>query len=176
MDLLTAPAATAPNGYHEGVIFAHRYEWVELPWPDDLGEGEERDPDDVRVKYAGFAARILKNPMGGEEVAERQAWIDLLNRAITEDAYLESIAWRVKAWNALSGDEDGNVVPIPAPGEMPGNWQAFRAIPSDLCAWLVNEVRTANHPKSRTTPNSPPAGTTDGPPQPREGPPAPETE
>lgn len=179
METMTAPAATTPNGARPGVVFAHRWVWVDYPAPDP---DDDADADDEAWQpnpdYQGFRALILKNPNGQEEIDERQAFVALAKRDITEDEYLEGIAWRVREWNALSGDDDGNVVPIPAPGEHPGNWPAWRAIPSDLCAWLVQEVRGANRPKSRTTPSSRRAGTTAAPTplRPRDTPPEPETE
>lgn len=178
---LDVPAYTAPNGARPGVVFAHRWVWVDYPEPDpeaDEDEGGWRPSPD----YRGFRVQVLANPMGGEELDERQARIALLNGirgkepAITEDEYLQRVAWRVRAWNALSADDDGNVVPIPAPGEAPDNWRAFRAIPSDLMAWVCETVRTIHLPKSRTTTNLRPVGTTDAPAPPRDRPPAPETE
>jgi hypothetical protein len=207
---LTAPAATAPNGQQPGVVFAHRYAWVEYPWIDPDDEGLV-DPDDraflPNPDYKGFRVQVLTNPTGAEEIAERQARMATLAGARADRApddasatekirafvefvaaqerkdelegrYLQAIAYRVRAWNALSADEEGNVVPIPAPGEAPDNWQAFRAIPSDLLAWVCETVRTIHLPKPMPIRSSSPAGTTAAPTplRTREGPPEPESE
>ncbi len=127
----TTPNGVAPDGY----LHVRTYEWVECDLP----------------AYAGpppFRAQVMANPTYGEERAEQKLWANVTTPE-GEEAWLQHVAHRVRAWNALAEGEDGAVVRIPAPGE--SSWEAFYAIERTLLAWLMVKVHFLPLGKHRST-------------------------
>lgn len=116
-----------------------RYIWVEWEKPEDWQEG---DPD-----YTGFRARILANPTAGDVHGELEMRRSVLKQEITGDDYLQFLAPRVVEWDYRLEDVNGEIVDVPAPGENPDNWQAFRLLELSLHVWLCDQIRNVHVPK-----------------------------
>jgi hypothetical protein len=147
---------TTPNGVATGYTYRPSYVWVDYPTePPEPIKQPETDEEDGAPKepiypypydaaYQGFRFELLENPIYGQLRLERKALMK------PEEEYFQVIAKRVRRWNALAAGDDGEVVPIPAPGETddPQAWEAFLAIEYELLRWVLHVVRTGHHPKS----------------------------
>lgn len=122
-----------------------RFEWIAWEKPEGWADG---DPD-----YSGFRARILANPTAGDVNHESELFGQIARNMRDQslvDAYAEALAERVPEWEYAEEDENGDVVPVPAPGEGAGNWQAFYLLDPGLFWWLIGQIRGAHLPKATT--------------------------
>jgi hypothetical protein len=133
--------------------YRRRYEWVKFP------EGDDWNPD-----YAGFRAKVLVNPSGSELHEETRLFhasdgvkqdegltaeqLTAATRA-AQDEYFQYVADRVPEWEYEAETVNGEILPVPAPGEHEGNWQAFYLLEWPLCIWLRNMIHYAHLPKVR---------------------------
>jgi hypothetical protein len=134
-------------------VFTPQWSWVTYPALDLLGENSDDDP-----AFHGFAVEVLATldgwkarehdvalrafVEGSKRYAERND-LEILNRA--EEAYLDAIAWRVRAWNFRAENTAGEVVEVPPPGE--AGYEAFFILPTSLRTWTVSVIREAVRPK-----------------------------
>lgn len=142
-------------------VYRPRFVWVD--YPTEAGEDDVLIPD---PDYAGFRVRVLANPMGAQVRDEQKQWAAWQAGEISEADYLASITHRISEWNLSQEDDDGNVIPVPCPGDADENLGAWYLLGPTVMYWLVGQIRTMHFPKARAaTPStrSESAGTTDTP-------------
>lgn len=137
-----------------GFVYRRRYRWVDYP-----EAGADDAPVSHQPDYVGFRVEILANPTGGEVEDEAARWRDVLKGKVPMSDYLESVAYRVRAWNYQAEDlASGEIADVPAPAA--GEWRTFHTLPNDLMFWVVVQARQAHLPKAMTKPRTGDAGTT----------------
>lgn len=168
----------SPNGTATGLVLRRRTERLVYPASADAYAEEGFDPERWNPDGAGFWAKVVASLTGMDERNELQlrlAFYRDTNDQTRED-YFREIAWRVPEWGYATENDAGDVVPVPAPGEMVPeqrhenganaavfserghdlNWQAFDLLPYGVGAWLVERVRTIHlPPKARWIPAPP---------------------
>ncbi len=136
------------------MLFEAVYDRVE--YPAEAPEGLTWNP-----AYVGFWVDVRINADGRMERHTRQ----LRRKAGTDDGLDEWCRYnapRIAAWGFQTPNADGETVDVPAPGEMPDNWEAFLLLPLDLLGWVMDIIQVAHLQKlmaSLLAPATPPATT-----------------
>ena len=117
------------------MLYERRHETVTYP-----------DGDGWVPEFAGFTARILANPNGGELRHETKLY-EASNGTDLEaqDAYWQYVAPRVVDWSYQYRDDAGDVVTPPPPAE---RWESFLDLPLGIAIWLRQCIHLAHVPKA----------------------------
>jgi hypothetical protein len=129
METIVHPNGTHPQAFLTGLP---RYRWESF---------QSADAEEMEM-YGGFAVKVRVNPSHDELRAEAAA----LGEG-GQDAFFARAAPRIIAWNAMAAGEDGEPVPIPAPGEYPDNpdqWRAVYTLEPTLVAFCQITLQTAH--------------------------------
>jgi hypothetical protein len=147
------------------MVYRRRFKRIEYPASREEWEAGGYRPEAWDEDFAGtFWVKVLANPNGAEERMELKLRVEFLSNSTddTREAYRRELAWRVPEWNYATENDDGEIVPVAAPGASPDNWNAFELLPSMVASWLTSEIQNAHRPKA-TTPTSGQPGTPDSP-------------